>query len=105
MRTTELTGHPMDHGWVPHKPETWQYHFARLRTPTEMWHYKGYSNASSEPQFDKIMCPVGQLVKIVMVSRLGDVGVTEDLTAENGYGARLLLDDLYDFQEQLPEEA
>lgn len=101
---TDLTGYPMDHGWVPHKPETWQYHFARLRNPTELWHYKGYSNDKSEPQFDEIMCPAGQWVKIVMVSRFGDVGVTEDLTAENGYGARLPLSELYDFQEQKPEE-
>lgn len=106
---TELTGHPMDHGWQPHKPETWQYHFARLREPAEMWHYKWYSAANMEPQFDRmpqfdrIMCPAGQLVKLVMVSRFGDVGVTEDLTAENGYGARVMLADLYDFQEQHEE--
>jgi len=35
-----------------------------------------------------------------MVSRLGDVGVTENLTAENGYAARLPLAALYDFKER-----
>jgi hypothetical protein len=41
-----------------------------------------------------IEVPAGQTVKLVMVSRLGDVGLTEDLTAENGYGIRLQLSDL-----------
>lgn len=31
----ELKGHVMDHGWMPHKPETWAYRFADLRKPVE----------------------------------------------------------------------
>jgi len=95
----EFAGHPLDHGWLPHKPETWPYKFARLKKPVEMWHFKGWRD--NEQQFDKVACASGQLVKIVMVSRLGDVGITEDVTAENGYGIRVPLDDLYDFKETL----
>ena len=93
----EFAGHPMDHGWLPHKPETWPYKFARLKKPVEMWHYKGIRDG--EQDFEKVDCKSGQVVKIVMVSRFGDVGITEDLTAENGYGCRVPLDDLYDFME------
>lgn len=100
----EFAGHPMDHGWMPHKPETWPYKFARLKRPVEMWHWKGHSNEKGEPEFDKVPCKSGQLVKIVMVSRLGDVGLTEDLAAENGYAIRLPLDDLYDFMETPSDE-
>jgi hypothetical protein len=100
----EFAGHPMDHGWMPHKPETWPYKFARLKRPVEMWHWKGHSNEKGEPEFDKVLCESGQLVKIVMVSRLGDVGLTEDLAAENGYAIRLPLDDLYDFMETPSDE-
>lgn len=99
----ELTGHALDHGWVPHKPETWKYHYARLRHAVDMYHYRGEWR-DGEPVFDTVPCGAGQPVKIVMVSRFGDVGVTEDLSAENGYGARLRLDDLYDFSVGLPAD-
>lgn len=33
--------------------------------------------------------PAGTLVKVVMVSRFGDCGITTDLKAENGYTARV----------------
>lgn len=33
--------------------------------------------------------PAGTLVKVVMCSRLGDVGITKDLKAERGYQARV----------------
>jgi hypothetical protein len=46
-----------------------------------------------------VLCPAGTRVKIVMVSRMGDVGVTEDLTKENGYGVRLPLDALCDLSQ------
>lgn len=88
----QLTGHPMDHGWRPHKPETWAYRYATLRNPLTMRHFMGHDKPDHE-----VPMIVGSRVKIVMVSRLGDVGITEDLTAENGYGARVMLDDLRDF--------
>ena len=36
----DLTGHAMDHGWVPHKPETWKYKFATLSKPVVMLHLR-----------------------------------------------------------------
>lgn len=33
--------------------------------------------------------PPGSTIKIVMVSRMGDCGLTDDLTAETGYHVRL----------------
>jgi hypothetical protein len=40
-------------------------------------------------------------VRITMASRLGDVGVTEDLTRERGYDKRVCVDDLSDFTDVL----
>lgn len=90
-----LTGHPMDHGWLPHQPATWHYRFAKLRKPATMQHFAGHS--PSGPKFFTIDMNAGDMVKIVMVSRLGDVGITDDLKADNGYGRRVMLEDLYDF--------
>lgn len=95
--SAELTGHPMDHGWIPHRPETWKYHFASLRKPLVMQHWLGRSDDAGQPMFHEVPLEAGHRVKIVMVSRFGDVGITEELTAENGYAARVLLDDLCDF--------
>jgi hypothetical protein len=36
----------------------------------------------------------GQRVRVVMASRLGDVGITTHLEAENGYEKRVFIDDL-----------
>ncbi len=36
--------------------------------------------------------PKGSTLKVVMVSRLGDFGVTDNLEAEHGYGLRLDFD-------------
>lgn len=96
--TTELTGYPQDYGWVPHKPETWTYKFAKLREPLVMQHYTGKWQ-DGKPQFREVPCEAGQTVKIVMVSRFGDVGITENLTAETGCGARVDLKKLYNFSE------
>lgn len=37
--------------------------------------------------------PAGVTLKIVMVSRLGDIGLTDDLDAAHGYKVRLMPDD------------
>ena len=37
--------------------------------------------------------PIGTTLKIVMVSRFGDCGLTDDLNAENGYHLRVNFDD------------
>jgi hypothetical protein len=77
--------------WVPHRPDTWPWRLGRLRRDVEfrVWHGHGAS-----PEFSARIAPAGTRVKIVMVSRLGDVGITDDLTAECGYLARVLLTDI-----------
>ena len=37
----------------------------------------------------KVTWKAGTRVKVVMVSRMGDVGITDDLRAENGYSYRV----------------
>jgi hypothetical protein len=44
--------------------------------------------------------PAGARVRVVMASRLGDVGITPKLDTEHGYAARVMLDDLTDFSDQ-----
>lgn len=100
MPVVDLVGYPQDYAWVPHKPETWTYKFAHLKKPVEMKHYIQQWK-DGEPQFDTVMCPAGTRVKIVMVSRFGDVGITEDLEAETGYGARVALSELCNFHNDL----
>lgn len=39
----------------------------------------------------------GKRVRIVVASRLGDLGITSNLEAENGYEMRVMADDLTDF--------
>lgn len=77
--------------WVPHHPETWPWRIGRLKVETTFrkWHGHG-----ADPEFTNYTVPAGTRVKIVMVSRFGDVGITRNLSAEHGYGARVLLTDL-----------
>lgn len=42
----------------------------------------------------------GVRVRVVSASRLGDVGITSDLTAEYGYELRVFVDQLTDFGEE-----
>jgi hypothetical protein len=49
---------------------------------------RDYSKTRSDPQWKGYR--TGTLVKVVMVSRMGDVGVTTNLQAENGYGLRMM---------------
>lgn len=77
--------------WVPHKPETWPWRMATLKNDArfQTWHGHG-----ANPEFTYRIEPAGTRVKIVMVSRFGDVGITTKLDAETGYGARVLLEEL-----------
>jgi hypothetical protein len=43
---------------------------------------------------------MGKRVRVVMASRLGDVGITEDLDAENGYSERVYVDALTNFSNE-----
>ncbi|MCJ2007017.1 hypothetical protein MKK60_07980 [Methylobacterium sp. J-092] len=45
----------------------------------------------------------GKPVRMTMASRFGDVGITEDLTAENGYGKRVGVEQLSEFTDVAPE--
>jgi hypothetical protein len=85
--------HAMSRGWMPHKPETWPHRYATLKRDVAMLHLRDSKEV-------EISVPAGSTVKLVMVSRFGDVGVTEDLTAENGYGVRLPLCDLCDWRDE-----
>jgi len=85
--------HAMSRGWMPHKPETWPHRYATLKRDVLMLHLRDSKEV-------EIPIPAGSTVKLVMVSRFGDVGVTEDLTAENGYGVRLPLCDLCDWRDE-----
>lgn len=42
----------------------------------------------------------GKRVRVVMASRFGDVGITEDLEAERGYSDRVAVEDLSNFSEE-----
>lgn len=43
-------------------------------------------------RFDPVPMPAGTIVKVVMVSRFGDCGITTNLDALNGYDARVFPD-------------
>jgi hypothetical protein len=77
---------------MPHRPETWPHRYATLKRDVVMRHLRNTKEV-------EIPVSAGATVKLVMVSRFGDVGVTEDLTAENGYGIRLPLCDLSDWRD------
>lgn len=46
-----------------------------------------------EPEYTEVPIPAGTPLKIVMVSRFGDVGLTDDLDAVNGYHIRVFPSD------------
>jgi hypothetical protein len=94
----DLSGFPSDHGWVPHRPATWKYKYASLREAGEMHHFTG-DWEGGKPKMRIVPLPPGSRVRIVMVSRMGDVGITDDLNSPQGYGMRVRLDQLTDFSE------
>jgi len=53
-----------------------------------------WNGHGANPEFTEIPVTPDMVLKCVMVSRLGDCGLTDDLTAENGYHLRLYPDDL-----------
>lgn len=44
----------------------------------------------------------GRPVRVTMASRFGDVGITEDLDAEHGYGKRVAVEELTNFSAERP---
>ena len=83
----------MDEQWIPHKPETWPTRFGELQSDTQFSKYLGRFDDNG-PVMERWTAKAGTTVKIVMVSRFGDVGITEDLASERNYRARLTLDKL-----------
>jgi hypothetical protein len=83
----------LEEGFVPHKRETWKYQFGELKEDTKVAYYQGYWK-DGNPVMEVKTLPAGTTVRIVMASRFGDVGITEQLDKEFGYGARIDLDKL-----------
>ena len=67
--------------------------FAEVTKPTTLSFYQGYWDENKPVTVDHEI-PEGTTVKIVMWSRFGDVGITDDLEADCGYGARVNLSEL-----------
>lgn len=78
--------------WVPHERATWPFRYMTTKEPMtlKIWNQRRHG----EPEYTDKPLPIGTRVKIVMVSRFGDVGITDDLTAENGYHLRVNIDEL-----------
>ena len=79
--------------WIPHRPDTWPLRYGELKMPMTFSKYQGYWR-DNKPAMTERELPAGTTVKIVMVSRFGDVGITDDLNAEFGYEARTELENL-----------
>lgn len=102
---------PKDFGWVPHIPETWTHPFARLRNDVLKrrfieWRFDSLQGATI-PKYEETLLQSGTMVRIAMVSRFGDVGITDDITKEGPeiyrYVARVKMDGLYDYCRTLEE--
>lgn len=83
---------PTLHPWVPHEPLTWPHRYMTSKVPIVM--SKWNQRHPVEENTTKETLPIGSRVKIVMASRFGDVGITDDLTAEHGYHARININQL-----------
>lgn len=76
--------HQVPHGWMYHKT-------FKLKKDTEFTTY----TSSKEGWIGKHhTVPARTLVKVVMVSRFGDCGITTNLKADTGYDARVEPDEL-----------
>lgn len=67
--------------------------FAEVTEPTTLSFYQGYWNKDG-PVMAEREIPEGTTVKIVMWSRFGDVGITDDFEADQEYGTRVNLSEL-----------
>lgn len=72
--------------------------------PQCAFRYLDIARAPAVKQIGKTIPPLfatheGKRVRVVMASRFGDVGITEDLTAERGYSKRVFLPELTDFSD------
>jgi hypothetical protein len=74
----------MNGKWLPHRPETWPAYYGELPEDTVFYDFNQRTRETT-----KRTVPAGTTVRIVMASRFGDVGITDDLSRERGYGSRL----------------
>ena len=79
--------------WVPHKRETWPWSFGRVKRDIVGREYMHEWNEAGPIMKDVLMIK-GTLVRIVMVSRFGDIGITPYLDDPIGYLARIGFDDI-----------
>lgn len=70
--------------WIPHKRETWPAHYGELSEDTVFVEYDSITGNRTDRTV-----PAGTTVRIVMASKFGDVGITDDLSKVNGYSRRL----------------
>lgn len=70
--------------WIPHRDETWPAYYGELSEDTVFHDFNQQTRETT-----KRVVPAGTTVRIVMASRFGDVGITDDLSKEMGYGSRL----------------
>lgn len=57
--------------------------------PVTLKHFVRWEHGKTEPTMRSVPVPAGQTLKVVMISRFEDFGLTEDLSASQGYGVRL----------------
>lgn len=82
--------------WIAHERNTWPHRYMTTKVPLSLriWNGHHWKNAGHADEYTEKPLPIGTRVKIVMASRFGDVGITDDLTAENGYHLRVPIDEL-----------
>lgn len=80
---------PLFHPWIAHERNTWPHRYMTAKVPVTLRKWQGHGKDDVVTEL-----PIGTKVKIVMVSRFGDVGLTDDLAAEIGYHVRVPIDEL-----------
>jgi hypothetical protein len=81
----------VDHGWMHGKVFRLKADCDRAAEFTGRW-------KDGAPEMKATPYKAGDLVKVVMVSRLGDCGITKDLEKEHGYAARVMPEELEEFK-------
>lgn len=105
---------PLLFPWVAHERATWPWRFMTTKVPLEIsLATSGIATKPAVPisrrlafsEDPKFTIPAGTRMKVVMASRLGDIGLTTDLGAEHGYSVRVSIEDLYNKFENFSNEA
>lgn len=66
--------------------------YVTVTQPVILHKWNGNHYPSVEANTTQVQVPAGTTLKIVMVSRFGDCGLTDDLNARNGYHLRIDFD-------------